>query len=684
MIPAPTSPSPGNTPALPSAARWMRPLPVLLGLSLAAIPRVAAGPTRVGPRAAGARDTLSLEVLEGLSVVSEVAISPDGTRILYRLLEPVPDGVGWRGSVWELPAEGGTPRKRFDDAGATRFTPDGRTVSFLRRDGTGAQLWVAPAGGGSARQLTTHPGGVLDYAWSPDGRTLAFIGPAGGDDGSGSPQIFLQGIDDDASRRLTRVEGDVHVAFFGGGSALSWAPDGARIAFAVQRGRSFEDVYGADLYVTDVSGGPARVLVRRPGMDILPRFSPDGTHVAFVTSFGAVDRLVPHGLSVADVATGRVDDVGRSIDAAFLDAPADPLWSADGTRLFFERAIGPAVELASLTVTDGALLRLTHLEGVAAGFSFSADGRRVAFLASTPEHPFELFVSPVEDPAPVRLTHTNPRLDAIDLPPIRRVGWRNAEGGALEGLLIGRGGPRVPVVVWMHGGPEGHAVSGFDPTLPFPGVAFDPFPLRVLAARGYVVFAPNFRGSAGYGFEHRRAAPPAPAARATEDVLAGLAMLADSGWIDPDRAAIVGWASGAFKAANALTRTDRFRAAVLGAGQTDLFAAFGEGDAVVQWRSQYGGSPWEVPERYESESPLLASGRITTPTLLLHGEDDTLVPVAQTHQLHTFLRLRGIPTDFVLVSNEGHGIIHPGRRSTVARRMFAWLDRWMGDGGGEG
>ncbi|MDX1578562.1 MAG: prolyl oligopeptidase family serine peptidase, partial [Gemmatimonadota bacterium] len=206
---------------------------------------------------------------------------------------------------------------------------------------------------------------------------------------------------------------------------------------------------------------------------------------------------------------------------------------------------------------------------------------------------------------------------------------------------------------------------------------FDPFPLRVMAARGYAVFLPNFRGSAGYGEEFRRSAVGRPARRAAADVLSGLDALADSGRIDPGRAGVVGWASGAFKVANLLVRSDRFRAAALGAGHSELHAAVGEGDAVVQWRSLYGGLPWEVPERYRAESPLLHASRIETPSLLIHGGADPLVPVDQSRQLHTYLGLLGVPARLVIVPNEGHGIAHPERRHEIGDTVLSWFDQWL-------
>lgn len=628
---------------------------------------------------------LTFEALESLRVVSEARVAPDGSLVLYRLLLPQEEGVGWRAEIWRIGTDGEGARRLMSNGGRVRWSPRGDRFAFLASDEEGRQIWLASPDGSGRRRLTAAPGGVRDYVWSPDGERIAYVAPA-----DGTLQLFVQGTGDASPRQLTNGKDDVHVDFFGGGAGFDWAPDGRRIAFATQPATSFEDAYRTQLFQVDVATSAVRALVQRPGMDYRPRWSPTGEWIAFVTSFEAEDRLAPHGLALVDSSGQAVRDVGRSIDAAFLDVPSDPAWSPDRSEIFLQAAHGVERRLLALDVESGSLRTLVENGGVVARASYSRNRSSVVFLGSNPERPYDVYQVRLEarprprpDGEPRRLTHLNPQIEARNAGTLRRFRWTDAEGRALEGLVVlpevpaESGDRKPPVVVWLHGGPEGHAVRTFDPTLPFPGVPFDPFPIRILAARGYAVFLPNFRGSAGYGAEFRRAAVGRPAGRAAEDVLSGLQALADSGLVDPDRAAALGWASGAFKVAYLLTFTDRFSAAAFGAGHTELHAAVGEGDAVIQWRSLYAGLPWEVPRRYLEESPLLHAERISTPTLLIHGGSDPLVPVGQSRQLHTYLRLRDVPSRLEVVPDEGHGIAHPGRRRRVGEAVTDWLDRWL-------
>ena len=469
--------------------------------------------------------------------------------------------------------------------------------------------------------------------------------------------------------------------FFGAGSSFSWSPDGTRIAFAVQPGSSFEDAFGSDVYVVAVDVASVRPLVVRRGLDFRPSWSPDGGRIAFTSSYGAIDRLGGHGLSVVSARDGEPQDVGERWGEAFLNAPATVSWSPDGRRVYYETPRGATRRLVALNVTDGGLAEVTSGQAVHTRFSFSADGSRMAFLGSGPGRPYEVFVSPTDRFEPRRITRVNGGLGDVAMPAMEVIGWESADGTRIEGVLVKppgfEPGRRHPLVVWLHGGPEGHAVMAFDPTVPFPLAGFDPSPIQLLAARGYLVLLPNFRGSAGYGLEFARAVigqlGPAPLA----DVTAGVDHLIRIGLVDPDRVGLLGWASGGYKVAHAVTASDRFAAAALGAAPTDLWVAYGEGDFPVQWESLMGGAPWEVPGRYDRDSPLRHAHRAHTPTLLMHGEDDTLVPAIHARQLHTLLHGSGVTTALVTYPGQGHGILHPRAREDAMRRIMDWFDRWL-------
>lgn len=640
---------------------------------------------------------LTLEDVIGLRVVSEARISPNGARVAYVLLEPDSQRpVGWGASLWVVEVDGGEPRRLRDGAQAPRWSPDGRRLAFLSRDeegGPSMQIWTIDTDDGAVARVSDSATGAAAYEWSPDGASIAYVAidpaslpqrdPVARVHGETGPrhQLYLLDLERGTSSQLTRVAGTVHVNFFGGGSSFSWSPDGSRIAFAVQPGRSFEDAYRSDVYVVSIEEGRVRPLIERQGMDFRPLFSPDGRWVAFVSSYGAIDRLGSHGLSVVAAEGGEPRDIGKTHGQAFLDAPNGHEWTADGRALLYGAPRGATRQLLALSVADGALAMVSEGQAVHTAFTFSADRSRMAFLGSGPGRPYDVFVSPIESFQPRRLTRLNRDLEDVAMPGMETIRWRNPQGMEIEGVLVKppdfESGRRYPLVAWMHGGPEGHAVLAFDPTVPFPLAGFDPSPIQLLAARGYVVLLPNFRGSAGYGREFLRAVigelGPAP----LEDLLSGIDHLIEAGIADPDRLGVMGWASGAYKAAHAITASRRFAAAALGAGPTELRMAYGEGDFPVQWESLMGGAPWEVPERYDRDSPLRQANEVRAATLLMHGADDALVPPIQTQQFHTMLSLSGVTTELVTYPGQGHGLLHPRARADAMRRMLDWFERWL-------
>ena len=614
------------------------------------------------------------DVRAAIPVLTEAAPDVRGERFAYVRVDlggPVPTSRIFVTRVGDWP---GHP---VGHGRQPRFGADG-TLAWIGRaegDESGEPRLIVADADGTVRLRAAVGDGVRDYAWSPDGSALAVSAATE----SGGTQLFLLPGHGGAPIQLTHLSGSVHVDGFGPGGALDWSPDGRHVAFALQRDPSFEGAYTTDLYQVDVASGQVLPLLQRAGLDMRPRWSPAGAQIAFATSSGGENRFGRHGLAVLEVQTGQVTEL-EGPDETFLEAPSDHVWLPDGTGLLAVRADGVASRL--VRVTDRGVARVDDAEGpgtppgTVARVQPGPQGRTVAFLRSDPATPWSLRAMDLPD--------GNERVIGVLeagtwQPQWRPVEWTNAAGDLLSGILyhpwVPAGDP-APLVTWLHGGPDGRATAAFDPSVPFPTAAFDPLPLATLLERGYAVFLPNHRGSAGYAATLRTSIAGRYPEVVADDVLTGIDRLVDDGMADPERLLIGGWASGGLAVDMVLTRTDRFRAAVSGATNTALEAAYADGDFLIQWHGLLGGPPWNAREAWDDASPLRNAARIHTPLLLLHGDSDSFVPLAQSRYLATYLEGLGRPVRLDVLEGVGHCVVLPAQRGDVAERIVEWFSQW--------
>ncbi|MFC7585833.1 alpha/beta hydrolase family protein [Nonomuraea antimicrobica] len=317
--------------------------------------------------------------------------------------------------------------------------------------------------------------------------------------------------------------------------------------------------------------------------------------------------------------------------------------------------------------------RVSSLEGLAASLTASRSGGVVAALVSTAYEPMNVHAGPPAGRL-LRLSDARPELREVAWGRQERLSYRASDGLVLDGLLIlppgrTRGDGPFPLVTLVHGGPYArHA---------------DQFMLGVipsgqwLATAGYAVFLPNPRGGEGHGHAFAAAVAGAVGVEEWTDIVTGIDLLIADGVADPDRLGIGGWSHGGFMAAWAVGQTNRFKAAVMGAGISDwgMLVATGEGGTLEAGLA--GSCGWEGtgPHRHDRLSPISYASEIRTPVLILHGEDDTNVPVGQATYFHRALRRFGIEHEFVVYPREGHAIQRRDHQLDVLERTRAWFDR---------
>lgn len=651
------------------------------------------------------------EAIQGLRQVSDPQVSPDGRWVACVLGERSADGTTAFSHLWRVAViDSASPASRRaspgDDSmrrltngehrdGAPRWSPDGTRLAFLSdrpRPGAPpappgvAQLWLLPAGGGEATPLTGLPAGVIAPQWSADGRFLACLSPESEADtsaairlaaGAASPaarlawnRLWIVDVATGRARRLT--QGRLHV------NAFSIAPDGARIVFAAQPGPEPGAVAEADLWMVPTSGGEPAAFVRRPGADQGPVFSPDGRWVAFLGHpDGRPEYWANRHVFVVHASGGRPADLTPDFDeqAEGVREGEGPLWEPSGESLLFLAATRTDRRLHRAFSDARAVQVVMKSTGVDAEPNLGGRGPLLAWIHEEPTKPADLWVWPLPHGAPRPLTRVNPGVEAYREIPKRVVTWSAPDGRTLEGLLVPPAGPAPgappPLLVVLHGGPAWAHSASFTAANPV-------YPYALLSQMGWAVLLPNPRGSAGYGADFRAALDGEWGGKDVEDVLAGVDELVRTGLADANRLAVCGWSYGGYLTAAIVTRTDRFKAAIVGAGMTDLGSMLAS-DAPELSRWYLGRWPWEDAAAYVERSPLYRAGAVKTPTAFVHGAADGRVPPAQSLAFWRALERRGVPTDYLLLPNEPHVPFDPRHQLAAMQFHLDWLTKWTTD-----
>jgi dipeptidyl aminopeptidase/acylaminoacyl peptidase len=304
--------------------------------------------------------------------------------------------------------------------------------------------------------------------------------------------------------------------------------------------------------------------------------------------------------------------------------------------------------------------------------SMSCDGSRYACALEDGTHPAEVW-SGIVGETPQQVTNANSSLREVDFGTSESVRWQAPDGQTIEGVLIYPReyvrGQRYPLVVQVHGGPHWQWLDRFM-------VGWHDW-AQWLATHGYAVLMPNPRGSVGRGLNYLWSNRRAWGTGDFPDIVSGVDALIERGLADPERLGIGGWSYGGFMTAWALGHSDRFKAAIVGAGVTNM-VSFQAAD-IPSWLpgEELLAQPWDDPEIYARCSPISYAGNMTTPTLILHGEADKRVPVGQGRELYVALRARGVPTEMVVYPREEHPIIERHHQRDLLERVLDWYNRWL-------
>ncbi len=646
-----------------------------------------------------------------LRSVGAVEISPDGSRIAYDVRHSDRPGRPYArlrivdvdsGASWPLVQEG-------DSASSPLWSPDGAWIAYFTSTEQGDGVAVARADGTEATWLaavrgTNHPlpSSGARLAWSPDGRRLAFVSATDGPevDANGDPMvitrylykptaaegrtrfndnrrlhIFIVDIESQAVRQLTDGNYYEH--------SIDWSPRGHEIAFVSNRGPDPDRFFNYDLFTVRVGDGTIRRLTETRSAEYFPRWSPDGGRLAYLAT---TRPLTSSETTMEDTHVWSIEADGgerREIGASIDNRQGPPAWSSDGRSVFFTVRERGHVSLYRVPTAGSTPEVLVGGRGTLGGWSIAESGR-LGFALATAAAPAELHV--LDAPGPTasagagwagrRISTLNDELLAErELAPVEAFDFESFDGTPIEAFLtkpLGvEDGASYPMIAVIHGGPHGQQGPAFNAQA------------QVYATQGWATLMVNYRGSVGYGQALADAIFKDQNGGEARDVLVAVdAALARYGWIDAERLGVEGRSYGGQLTNWLVTQTNRFDAAIPVAGISNLisfnYMAYYHDYLAVE----FGGFPHEdgLMDLLWERSPIRYVHQVDTPVLLLHGENDNDVPIAEAEQFFVALKDVGVETEMVRYPREGHGIREVRHVVDVLERSVAWYRRHFEDG----
>ncbi|MEL7361260.1 MAG: S9 family peptidase [Bacteroidota bacterium] len=635
-------------------------------------------------------NTLTPFHVEMLRSIGEVAISPDGATVAYTVRTPA--------NPYESNAGASTPLFLYDVAEGTHtmaldasvrglaWAPDGRLSFLYRGEDDLATALYAMAPGEEPRIVVRHGTSIRAYDWDATSGRVAFIAdevqPAPMERlplGNRAPIVYEENTPNRAlyvyqpptrmmPQRLA-IEGSVY--------AVDWHPKGDMLAISVAPNPYVDASYMYKrIRMIDLASGEVVGRIENPGkLDNRLQFSPDGSHLAFRSA-----------QDIGDPSNGRLFVVPVE-DASFENAREvfDPMREADvieyGWLSNDEVWTVVSANFATQTALESHTLdgtATTHIPWdsglILSDITFSDDGT-LAFSADTPAHPDELFVRAGDGEA-MMATDLNPMLADMRLARQEVITHEAPDGLTLSGTLFYpldyEEGQTYPLVLDVHGGPEAFVANGW--------ITDYNSQAQMLAARGYAVFYPNYRGSTGRGVAFAKAGQGDPAGKEFDDLITAADHLIEIGVADPDRVGVTGGSYGGYATAWLSTRySDRIAAGVMFVGISNKISKVGTTDiADEEFYVHALKRPWDDWQFMLERSPIYYAGQSETPLLILHGEADPRVDAGQSYELYRHLKLRGeAPVRLVLYPGEGHGNARVGARYDYSLRALRWFDVFL-------
>ncbi len=625
-----------------------------------------------------------------LKSIGDPQPSPDGKWVAYTVSSVDTSKDRRNSDIWMVSWDGEQTVQltNSDDGESTpRWSPDGKFLSFVsaRNGEKNAQIWLMDRRGGEAKKLTSLKGDLDEYVWSPDGKKMVMsIKDQDFSDTAKtktrSPFVmdryhFKEDRDGWVENRYTHLyifdlaSKKTDTLTWGNFDEASpaWSPDGKQLAFASNRSADPDKNDNQDIWVMDAAkGATMKQLTTWAGADRNPKWSPDGKWIAYSSSSSNLNFTMygQSTISLVPAAGGAV----RSL-AGTLDRPvSDIQWSKDGQQLCFLVTDDRKQYIAKFNLATNALETIAGGDRSFSNIESSPVSDALVTMMSEPQMPAELYV--VENNKERRLTHLQDSfVNAIRFATVEGFTSTSKDGTKISNILYrpatAAPGQKLPLILFIHGGPVGQDDYGFD------------LSRQMLAAAGYAVAGVNYRGSSGRGVDFTKAIYADWGNKEVSDILGAAAYLTEKGIADEKNMGIGGWSYGGILTNYTIATDSRFKAAASGAGSALQFSMYGVDQYVTQYETELG-APWKNPKKWMDLSyPFFKADKIKTPTLFMASEKDFNVPTAGAEQMYQALRSLGIPTQLIIYPGQFHGITKPSYQVDRFDRYLKWFGQYL-------
>ncbi|WP_421796579.1 S9 family peptidase [Haliscomenobacter sp.] len=650
----------------------------------------------------------SFEQVIALRNVGTPILSPDGQHILYTVTSTDWKENGYDTEIW-LARNGEEPfqltRSSKSSSTSPKWSPDGKWIAFSSSRNDKNQIFVIRPNGGEAQQVSFEEDGIGGFEWSPDGKQFALFkqDPESKEEKKRKERFGGWAADDaeyrlshlwlldfkpdllpspnempcyeekkDSSKKSDCINYPKAVRLTEGPFTISnfdWSPDGKMIAYTRQPNPLINFSLYSDIEVMEVASKKVVFSVKNPSVDNFAAWSPDSKKILYTSNLNDTTAYYYKNdqVLVVDLQGGKPSQL-----AQYFDEDISALsWNAAG--VFFTAFQGAKRWLFQLDPLSGQYKALLSGNEVLGGYSFSKDGKTLAYSSSSATTLGEIFKTPVSVLKPVQITQMSKQIAGWKTALSEVIRWKSKDGAEIEGVLHKPQNydpaKKYPLLVMIHGGP-----TGIDLPQPVPGSVY---PVIQWLEKGALVLRVNYRGSAGYGEKFRSLNVRNLGVGDMWDVMSGVDHLIAKGMVDENRMGCMGWSQGGYISAFLTTNTDRFKAISVGAGISNWMTYYVNTDIHPFTRQYLQATPWSDPEIYQKTSPMTNIRNAKTPTLIQHGEFDRRVPLANAYELLQGLQDNRVPAKLVVYKGFGHGITKPKERLAAMWHNWEWFNKYL-------